>query len=98
MSDLITMEELLAEYERLNVHQESDEGFTTRELCEHWACSKGKVMSLLQAASKAGVLFTGRRSATRIDGQPMRVPVYRIAKPIKQAKKTTKKKTKKRSR
>lgn len=60
----------------------SDAGATARELKEIWRCGDRTVKARLQAAQRAGVLKTGRRSTTDIAGRAQQVPVYSfISKP-----------------
>lgn len=54
----------------------SDEGATSRELRDIWKCGERTLKARLQAAQKAGVLKTGRRTTTDVSGRTQRVPVY----------------------
>lgn len=80
MAEPIREDEWLREIERLSRPKDS-EGKTVAEWMTALRCSKGKVWAALKAAMALGWLVVGHRSASRIDGVPCTVPVYRIVKP-----------------
>lgn len=79
MSTTITLEELLAEFERLGINAEpNDEGHTSKEYCEQWGVGIEKCRVLLGKLRDAGALEMGHRTITNLNGVNTRVPVYRI--------------------
>lgn len=79
-SSTITLDELLAEYERLGLNARGNEvdGLTVNELAARWGISSGLVRRRLQTAAGAGMLRVGRRPVTDLAGRPTSIPVYAI--------------------
>lgn len=76
-ADAETLAELLAACAAAGFSgKESDEGKTVKELMEIWKCGKTHVSANLRRAQDAGILRTGRRQITRIDGIGHWTPVY----------------------
>ena len=74
----IRLDELVAEMTKLS--QESPDGFTTREMAEHYGHTPRWAREKLQLlVSKKKVIHVGHKQVTRIDGVVGRVPVYRLA-------------------
>jgi len=74
MSDIsITMDELLAELERT---ENSDEGFTTKELRVKWEVGDVKARALIEAGLNAGRLRRGKKWGTKISGVRSRQPCW----------------------
>lgn len=70
------IDELLAELERT---ENSDEGFTTKELRLKWAVGDLKARTLIEVGLNSGRLRRGRKWVTKISGvrspQPCWIPV-----------------------
>jgi len=74
----ITLEELLAEVERIDgSHQD---GATVTELAEQTGRSRLVILNRLKAAAKEGRLVVGRKPVRSIDGRPLWAPCYKITK------------------
>ena len=80
----ITYEELLAEFERLQV-KDDDPGLTAQELSEAGGIPRRKVYDLLRQAETRGLLEVGRKKVRTLSGGMQMTACYR------------RKKTKKRS-
>lgn len=73
----IRVEEWLAELEKLSAAQA--DGFTTNEFLEASGKSRRWALDSIGRGIKAGVLeYAGKRTVSRIDGSPTKVPVYRV--------------------
>ena len=82
MAEPITLDELLAEIERLGgVGDENADGQTTAELAAEWGVGRERVRSLLHHAKGLGLLEIGSRVEANLAGKKQRVTVYRIVKP-----------------
>ncbi|GAG00271.1 unnamed protein product [marine sediment metagenome] len=77
MTAAITMDEWLAEFEKVSEFQ-GDEGATVRELSEQMGHESKWVRDHLREAIDKGRVAVGRRKYLRIDGTLTMVPVYRI--------------------
>lgn len=78
MSTTITVDEWLAEMERLTAAKRSDDGLTAEELAEAAGCTVKKMRERLRKVAAAGRLVVGTKLITRIDGRPNPVPAYRL--------------------
>lgn len=90
----ITLEELVAELDRLGHAKYDQEAKTLDEWAALWSCGKCKARRLLHEANRQGVLRTSKIIRTRIDGVPSPTVGYMITLPnsvSKMVKKTTKK-------
>lgn len=79
MAATITVDELMAELERLGAltHQNA-EGHTASEYAEQWNVSEKTARLRIRQAIDAKLMVCGRRTETRIDGRMGHVPVYRL--------------------
>lgn len=84
----ITLDELMAELDRLGVDDSDGDGKTTRELMELWDMNKDRVLQLLHLASDRGLLIASRKRIVAISGQPTRAPCYRFKRPPEKRTKT----------
>ncbi len=75
----ITYEELLAEFERLQV-KDDDPGLTAQELSEAWGIPRRKVYDLLRQAETRGLLEVGRKKVRTLSGGMQKTPCYRLKK------------------
>lgn len=77
MSDnVITEDELLAEFERLGAATDASQGRTVTEISSETGLSPWAVRRRLRKAGEIGILRTGTRSARTIDGRDVAVPCY----------------------
>ena len=75
----ITMDEWLAELRKLDMKRD-DAGLTAHEIADKMGRSVEWVRrGLLRDGIKEGKIVCGQRRATDIRGQPILVPVYRLA-------------------
>lgn len=74
----IRMDEWLAEVERVNAKACKTDGFTSAELRDSTGFGKEKVLRLIHAGIKAGVIeYAGRAPRATICGAILMVQVYR---------------------
>jgi Mn-dependent DtxR family transcriptional regulator len=74
----ITKDEWLAELERLGLGSADVDGFTAAELAERIGVCVKTAREKVGRGIAAGLIeFAGYRQATRIDGKPTPIPVYR---------------------
>lgn len=90
MSQAITLDELLSEFEKLGITDfPNDEGLTCAEYADMWSVGIEKARALLAKLKSAGALENGWKTVSRLDGARSKVPVYRIT--IDQKKKAKRK-------
>jgi hypothetical protein len=78
----ITIDELLAEYERIREQAPAGaDGMTTGELCEILHCGDATARRFLQHAQGMGILRVGRRYVRNITGVMQSKPCYWIERP-----------------
>lgn len=84
MAEQITIDELMAELNRLGIPDANgDEGSTLRELRDQWGQSQEKTTAIVRRCIAAGLVTPGRAARVAIDGTSRPVPVYRfIKKPV----------------
>lgn len=78
----ITTDEWLSELARLTTPKDG-EGLTALEWGERLGLSTKSALIKLNQAHRKGWVKLGHRHATRLDGKPCFVPVYRVEKPKK---------------
>lgn len=83
----ITVDEWLAEYERLLNQTPTPDGYTADELAAHWGVSKVIALRRLRQMRDAGYgLAVSRKRTTRLDGKLSFTPCYRLIPPAKRRK------------
>lgn len=82
MAAEITLDELMAEYERLG-NSAKDEGMTTRELAKAWGVSEQTVRDRLRLASENGWVRHSKKLMLQLDGKKFPTNCYRIILPAK---------------
>lgn len=75
----IRADELLREFQRLS--RRNDEGARAEEIADALGISTKLALKLIRSGIASGWVTVGRRSSTRVDGQPCKVPVYLIRNP-----------------
>lgn len=97
----ITIDELLAELQKLGVKEDDQTGaMTVKELRKHWNKSDNVVRDILKRAAEADILVISKKIERTIDGRDFPIPAYhfkarpkiKVAKSAKAASKTAKKK------
>lgn len=93
MAEPITIDELMAELQRLGMPENrgNDDGWTVKELMDLWGLGRETVREQIRKGLAAGIVTNGKAYRECIDGMMRRSPVYRfkVAVPVK---KPTKKK------
>jgi len=75
----VTIEEWLAEMERLGLSGTDADGITIAEIAEASGISRETLRVRMRAAIEAGLAeYAGKRTMASIDGRPTAVPVYRL--------------------
>lgn len=81
MAEPITLDELLAELDRLGLPADKGaDGLTSHEWGEQWRTPHGKTAAQIKRFVKAGIMVPGRAHRQAMDGMFRPVPVYRVAK------------------
>lgn len=78
MTDPITLDELMAELDRLGKPKDSDDGHTAAELSVVWRKGLLTTRRLIGRCIEHGVMVSGRAYRTAIDGTSRTLPVYRF--------------------
>ena len=79
MAQVITIEEWLAEIDRLGAGSHGDENaITIDELKQMTGRSYGYLRNRIKVAIKHGLMVATKRQSTSIDGRIMMVPAYRM--------------------
>lgn len=76
----ISLEELLAEFERLGLNNQDDSFKTTKEWQDEWGLGIHRTRKILKKAQEAGMLEVKRVMRHTIDGYTRTVSAYRIKK------------------
>lgn len=75
----ITVDELLAEFDRLGIGPSDNPEFkTTSELAEEWGTSIDRTLRLLKKGVKHNLVQVGRKRTTRVDGISTLVAAYKL--------------------
>ena len=82
MSERITVEEWLAELERITRNE--PEGMTVAEIADATGIAARKLRDRIRVGIKSGACrCVGRKSVTSIDGRVMPSPAYQFSRPSK---------------
>lgn len=82
MAEPITLDELLAEFNRLDQKQ-AVQGYTFRELKEKVGYGEEKMKDLIRRGISEGLIKSARAGRMAIDGTMRPVPVYAFVPPVK---------------
>ena len=82
MAESITLDELLAELNRLD-QREAVQGYSLRELMAKTGRSDEKTKDLIRRGKEAGLITVGRAPREALDGAMRPVPVYIFKPPEK---------------